>query len=448
MRLVKNNFFENGEYEKMPILFVPFCRIETATKVFKAIKKSKPKKLYVYSDGWREEKVGEKEKVEYLRKYVIDNVNWDCELFTKFEEKNRGLDSGMGTAVRWFFEQEEMGIVLEDDCMPTQSFFRFCSEILIKYKDEDKVSLVVGTNKTPKSTSANSYSFRRACDFPEEITQLWGFATWRRMFQKYVNPVPHLEEYKTKIKSEENSIDYEKYLINARAKTLISQTELVLAGKNNAADMMLKLSMLMNDKLFIIPDCNLITNIGFAVDGSGHDTFEYVVGGNLVPGEFQFPIQHPAQILSNPLSPNEFIRALYMPIPSEKEFWDLELANMNEIFSVYSFLGKSGLSNEEGNKLFTPFISSKLSELISISVRHKKFYEAQKYLYLAHARSLLYGERNFCSKCEKRQCLSACPTKSISTVKISSGEVIMKINRGTCEHCFSCMKTCHVVGQR
>jgi len=446
---INSRFFDDDDYEKMPVLFAPFVRVETATKVFKAIRKSKPKKLYVYSDGWREDKEGEKEKVEYLRKYVLENVDWDCEVFTKFEEKNRGVDSGMGTAINWFFANEEMGIVLEDDCVPAPDYFRYCSEVLTKYKGDDRVSLVLGVNKAAQKLSANSYSFKRVCDFTEDVTQLWGFATWRRMFQKYDNPLPQLEKYKNQIKAEEDTLDFDKYLKNTRAKLLIDQAELVLAGKNNAGDMILKLSMLMNDKLIIVPDCNLITNVGCGIDGSCHSTFEYAAGTYLVPGEMSFPLKHPSEVSPQPLTPKEFLRFSYtLPIFGEKEFWDMEMTKIVNIFSVHRFLVDVGLPQEERVKLLRLHLYDKLPELISVSIHYKKFHEAQKYLYLALARSFLKNENNVCSKCNTKNCLSICRTGSIFSTQAENGEVFINIDRNTCDFCFNCMKVCPLVKER
>ena len=444
MRLVKSNYLDNNDYERMPILFAPFVRAETAIKVFKAIRKSKPKKLYVYSDGPRESVVGEKEKVEYLRKYVVENVDWDCEVFTKFEEKNRGVDSGMGAAINWFFANEEMGIVLEDDCVPAPDYFRYCSEVLTKYKDDDRVSLVLGVNCDASNVSANSYSFKRVCDFPEDVTQLWGFATWRRMFQKYENPLPQLEKYKNQIKAEEGTSDFDKHLKNSRARTLINQAEMVLAGQNNAGDMVFKLSMLMNDKLIIIPDCNLITNIGCEVAGSAHIAFEFAVGTYLVPGEMTFPLKHPP-VCARPLTPREYLRASYMPISVEKEFWDMEAEYSDKMLNTRNFLASSGLPMEQRAELFRAFMSKTVPELITVCLLFKEYAKAQKYFYLALTKSLLKGESNFCAKCVNRSCLSVCPTKSITLRNAADGEAIININKQNCEFCRNCMKACRIV---
>ncbi|MCL1945683.1 MAG: hypothetical protein FWF51_00825 [Chitinivibrionia bacterium] len=447
MRLIKNNFLDNDEYERMPILFTPFCRVETATKVFAAIRKSKPKKLYVFSDGWREEKDGEKEKVQYLRQYVTENVDWDCQVFTKFESKNLGTRFGIESAIDWFFENEEMGIILEDDCLPAPSFFRFCAEMLVKYKDEEKIFLINGTNESSKKSSANSYSFRRIYDIPEDVTQLWGWGSWRRAWKKHDKKMSKLQEYKNKCEYQ-NTSDNDEYLKNKRISVLVNQMEHILSDENKTWDLQFKFSILTQNGLFIIPDCNLVTNIGCGASVAAHGAFEYIIGGTLIPGEFLFPALHPSQILPQILSTKECLRAAYMSIFKEKEFWDMETRISNEILDVHNFLVKSSLSSEQFSKMFEPFISEKLHTLINISAHFKEFGKAQKYLYLSLTRSLLRGEYNICSKCEKRECLSVCPSNCISLFQTQEKEIVVNIDRKICQYCFNCVKSCGAIKQK
>ena len=105
------------------VLFLVFNRLDTTKQVFEAIRKAKPPRLYIAADGPRESKEGEAEKVKAVREYVMSNINWDCEVKTLFRDKNLGCKYAVSGAIDWFFENEEMGIILEDDCLPSQSFF-------------------------------------------------------------------------------------------------------------------------------------------------------------------------------------------------------------------------------------------------------------------------------------------------------------------------------------
>jgi len=110
-----------------------FNRPDTTQQVFEAIRQAKPPRLYVAADGPRADKAGEHEKCKEVRQ-IATNVDWDCEVKTLFREKNLGCRVGVSTAIDWFFENEEEGIILEDDCLPSQSFFWFCEELLERYR--------------------------------------------------------------------------------------------------------------------------------------------------------------------------------------------------------------------------------------------------------------------------------------------------------------------------
>ena len=118
------------------VLFLVFNRLDTTKQVFEAIQQAKPPRLYVAADGARELKEGEAEIVKAVREFVIQNIDWECEVKTLFREQNHGCKMAVSGAIDWFFANEEKGIILEDDCLPSQSFFWFCEELLYKYKDD------------------------------------------------------------------------------------------------------------------------------------------------------------------------------------------------------------------------------------------------------------------------------------------------------------------------
>lgn len=103
------------------------------------IRRAKPPRLYIGSNGPRDYKEGEKERVKRVSEYVLSNIDWNCEVKTLFRYKNLGCGRAVSEAITWFFENEEMGIILEDDCLQCLSFFWFCEELLKKYKDDLRV---------------------------------------------------------------------------------------------------------------------------------------------------------------------------------------------------------------------------------------------------------------------------------------------------------------------
>ena len=130
---------------KTPVLFLIFNRPDVTQRVFEAIRKAKPPRLYVAADGPRIGKEGEEENCTLTRK-IIEQVDWDCEVKKLFREKNLGCKIAVSSAIDWFFENEEEGIILEDDCLPDQSFFPFCGELLAYYRTNDKVMHLSGDN--------------------------------------------------------------------------------------------------------------------------------------------------------------------------------------------------------------------------------------------------------------------------------------------------------------
>ena len=114
----------------IPILLIVFKRKDVALKTLEPIKAIKPSKLYIAGDGARPHVPDEKEKVEATRKAIIDAIDWDCEVMTRFPEENQGCCKGVYNAINWLFENEENGIIIEDDCMLKSSFFPFAEEML------------------------------------------------------------------------------------------------------------------------------------------------------------------------------------------------------------------------------------------------------------------------------------------------------------------------------
>lgn len=108
---------------KIPVLFLVFNRLDTTKQVFEVIRQAKPQRLYVAADGPRADRPGENEMVQAVRDYVMDSIDWDCEINTLFQDHNLGCKHAVSGAISWFFENEEMGIILEDDCLPDLRFF-------------------------------------------------------------------------------------------------------------------------------------------------------------------------------------------------------------------------------------------------------------------------------------------------------------------------------------
>lgn len=156
-----------------PILFLIFNRPNLAQRVFASIREAKPTQLFVAADGPRDDRPGEAEKCEQARR-IIEAVDWDCEILTLFREKNLGCGRGPSSAIDWFFEHVEEGIILEDDCLPHPDFFTFCATLLDRYANDKRVSVITGNNfQGGRKRGDAAYYFSK-------YNHCWGWATWKR----------------------------------------------------------------------------------------------------------------------------------------------------------------------------------------------------------------------------------------------------------------------------
>ena len=164
----------------VPVLLIFFSRSEQFQSVFDEVKKARPSKLYLYQDGAREGNESDRIGVEKCRATAADeNIDWDCEVHRFYQEKNVGCDPSEFIAQKWMFETEEMGIVLEDDDVPSQSFFPFCKELLERYKDDKRVNMICGMNNNDISKHVNaSFLFTKK-------GSIWGWASWKRVLDTW-----------------------------------------------------------------------------------------------------------------------------------------------------------------------------------------------------------------------------------------------------------------------
>lgn len=159
------------------VLFLVFNRPEVTAKVFEAIRQARPPRLYVAADGPRPGREGEAERCAEVR-HIATNVDWPCEVKTLFRVENLGCKRAVSGGITWFFEHEEQGIILEDDCLPHPDFFRFCEDLLNRYANDDRVWVITGDNfQSGAKRGEASYYFSR-------YNHVWGWASWRRAWAK------------------------------------------------------------------------------------------------------------------------------------------------------------------------------------------------------------------------------------------------------------------------
>ncbi|MBW8060661.1 MAG: glycosyltransferase family 2 protein [Solirubrobacterales bacterium] len=232
-----------------PILFLIFNRPDLTEKVFDKIKTAKPKKLFIAADGPRENTEGELELCTKTRK-ITEKIDWDCHLQTLFREKNLGCKIALSSAIDWFFNNVEEGIILEDDCLPDLSFFRFCEEMLRKFRTDKRVMMITGTNTQDKwKNRSQSYHF-------SYFFGMWGWASWKRAWDYYDIEVKLWESDEVKERIKDVISNRWQY---AQRKIRFEKTFMQIA---TAWDYQWHFAMLINSGLTVVPSVNLVVNIG------------------------------------------------------------------------------------------------------------------------------------------------------------------------------------------
>ena len=254
MQKISSDVFNPPHPLKTAVLFLTFNRPDTTKQVFEALRQAKPPMLYVAADGPRADKAGEQEKCEEVRR-IVTKVDWGCEVKTLFRDKNLGCRVGVSSAIDWFFENEEEGIILEDDCLPSQSFFWFCEELLERYKDDERIMIVSGYNRQ-ETWEQDKYDY-----FFSHFGGIWGWGSWRRAWNLYDEDMKNLECFI------ENN--YFEFLLGKKLGN-IRKMQLINVIQNNVDTWAFPWGFTrhLNSGLACVPSNNLVENIGFGPDAT------------------------------------------------------------------------------------------------------------------------------------------------------------------------------------
>lgn len=239
-----------------PILFLVFNRPDTTRKVFERIKEIKPTRLFIAADGPRSNIIGENEKCEQVKKLILEGVVWPCEIKTLFRDNNLGCGRAVSAGITWFFEHVEEGIIFEDDTVPDKSFFSFCEAMLNKYRFENKVKIISGINCQDGIRRGDaSYYFTRLC-------HIWGWATWKRTWNEYDF------DLSTSTRKEVTDAAFGYFGDRRIAEEWGYIYDHLKSKRYDTWDYQLALSIWKNDGINIVPQKNLVTNIGYGQDAT------------------------------------------------------------------------------------------------------------------------------------------------------------------------------------
>lgn len=238
-----------------PILFLIFNRPSTTKRVFEQISKIKPKLLFIAADGPRNNYPDDIEKCQQTRK-IVEKIDWDCEVKTLFRDKNLGCKYGVSAAIDWFFENVDEGIILEDDCLPDPSFFSFCQSLLEKYRNDKRVMHISGDNfQNGIQRGDGSYYFSR-------YVHVWGWATWRRAWKHYDVTMSKFPSFRDgdKINKIFKNLDEQNFWLG--------NFNSVFENRIDTWDYQWVFAVMNINALSIIPNHNLVSNIGFQIDAT------------------------------------------------------------------------------------------------------------------------------------------------------------------------------------
>lgn len=236
-----------------PVLFLVFNRPELTAQVFAAIRAARPARLYVAADGPRSDRHGEADVCARVRA-LATAVDWPCELQTLLRDENLGCRRAVSEAISWFFDHEQAGIILEDDCLPDPTFFEYCSFFLDRHRDDAQVMSISGASFAPRKGSAPPYGYTWYAD-------MWGWATWRRAWKFYdvdmagwpqdVGLLHRLFEKRPA------AVQYWQAMFDRTA-----------SGQIETWDYQWIWSVIRNQGLVVTPRVNMISNLGWGVDAT------------------------------------------------------------------------------------------------------------------------------------------------------------------------------------
>jgi hypothetical protein len=276
-----------------PILFIIFANPNTTARVFERIRQIRPKKLYVAADAPRPDIPGEAQCSTETRN-IIRRIDWDCEVITLFNDRNLGPKIAVSSAISWFFEREEMGVILEHDCLPDLSFFPYCEELLLRYKDDERIGHISGNNYLSGIIEEGlSYGF-------SSVIHIWGWASWRRVWRNYDVNFSFWNAHKGQ----------RRFLFNNKREEIYFSSFIpdALNNKNgiNTWDVQYYFGLRLQNQLAVYPAVNMVTNIGIGDKNAVH-TSKKNKKQLWTASPVGLPLKHPDFIIRNKALDNKTV---------------------------------------------------------------------------------------------------------------------------------------------
>jgi hypothetical protein len=283
-----------------PVAFLIFNRPETTARVFAEIARAKPPKLLVVADGPRAEVPGEAERCAATRAIVEQGVDWPCEVRTNYADSNLGCKQRISSGLNWVFDTVEDAIVLEDDCVPHPTFFRFCEELLERYRHDERVMTISGDNlQFGRKRTAISYYYSR-------YFHCWGWASWRRAWRHFdadMSLWPEVDAggWLHDLLRDSSAVRYWTDIFRA-----------VKQGQIDTWDYQYLFSHWVQGALSIVPAVNLVSNIGFSVHATHTRGLSRLA--NIPSSAMEFPVRHPSFVIRDARA-DDFVQSEFYSLP-------------------------------------------------------------------------------------------------------------------------------------
>ena len=315
------------------VLLLFFTRNDTFQKVFDEVRKARPSKLFLFQDGPRGER--DMAGIEACRQIASDeNIDWECEVHRNYQEKNLGCMIAGHTSHKWAFSLADKCMVIEDDVVPSQSFFPFCKEMLDRYEHDERITMISGFNIDEVSPDV-PYDY-----FYTSAFCIWGWASWRRVVDKWDSAYSFLDD--------EFSMRQLDALIRQRGyrKSFIKMCKDHRDSGHPQFESVFWSTMLFNSGLAIMPTKNMINNIGATDDSAHYSQFKTMPRRikrlfTMKRFELEFPLKHPKYVIENVEYKKRMFRVMGWDHPwikigrSLEELWiNLRKGNFKRIISA------------------------------------------------------------------------------------------------------------------
>ena len=316
------------------VLLLFFNRPSTFGQVFAEVKKARPSRLFLYQDGPRGER--DMAGIKACRE-IAEDIDWECEVHRMYQEQNVGCDPSEYISQKWAFSVVDKCIVLEDDDVPSQSFFPFCKEMLDRYEHDERVTMIAGFN-TDEVTTDMPYDY-----FFTTVFSIWGWASWRRVIDQWDGKYSFLDD--------DFNMHQLRQLVAERRyrRTMLQMCYDHRALGKEYYESIFWAAMMFGHGLAIMPSKNLVNNLGIT---AGSSSTHYAGSLETMPRrlrhiftmkryELQFPLKHPRYVIENVDYLHRFYLVNAYGHPWRKIQYSLEELWLNLRYGNFAFIGKA-----------------------------------------------------------------------------------------------------------